>query len=408
TERALPDTKALLVDASATQRQVLRAQLRTWGVLVDATGDGDVALQHLRRAGRDQDPYDLCIVDTAQYRPDLWLDAGAPGPGARQVVLLVKPGVDPTPLPALSNSVRQLAKPVRQSALYDAIADSASPSPAPLSLPAAATAGPPARRGRVLVVEDNLANQKVARLLLESLGYDAEVADGGAWAIEALARTRFDAVLMDCQMPAMDGYQATAEIRRREGNGRRTPIIAMTAAAMRGDREQCLTSGMDDYVSKPVDPAQLEQVLAHWVGAAPAAGPERVPPGPDQGDGGAFNWERVRALQAMCASGAGPDRWSELVGLFLDDADERVARLRAEAGGDPGSVRELAHGLKGSSANFGATRVRELAAEIERSARDGTCEPVPGLVERLGEAVARARRVLQPGPALALSTGQAG
>jgi CheY-like chemotaxis protein len=196
-------------------------------------------------------------------------------------------------------------------------------------------------------------------------------------------------------MPGMDGYEATAEIRRREGGSRRTPIIAMTAAAMRGDREQCLASGMDDYISKPVDPAQLDNVLSRWVGSVAVGVVEQ----PQQPADEAINWERVRALREMCASGGGPDRWPELIGLFLEDAEQRVAKLRLEAAVDAEAVRDLAHGLKGSSANFGATTMRELSAQIESLGRDYSLETVPALVDRLAVELERASEALCPGGA---------
>lgn len=118
--------------------------------------------------------------------------------------------------------------------------------------------------GRVLVVEDNDVNQVVAEGMLRALGYDTDVvADGGA-ALEALAAHPYTAVLMDCHMPGMDGFQATAELRRREGAGRRTPVIAMTAAVLAEDQQRCATAGMDDFVPKPVDPAVLGRALGRW------------------------------------------------------------------------------------------------------------------------------------------------
>ncbi len=119
----------------------------------------------------------------------------------------------------------------------------------------------------MLVVEDGEINQLVATGILESLGYDVEIAGDGYEALDALARTTYDAVLMDVRMPNLDGYEATAEIRVREGDQRHTPIIAMTASAIEGDRERCLAAGMDDYLSKPVERAAVDAVLARWVPA---------------------------------------------------------------------------------------------------------------------------------------------
>jgi CheY-like chemotaxis protein len=164
-----------------------------------------------------------------------------------------------------------MSKPLRHATVRDCLAFVITDSAAPASEPSAATPGAPAAAGRVLVVEDNAVNRKVAVALLDKLGYVADTAADGIEALEAMRRTRYDVVLMDCQMPRMDGYQATAEIRRRE-QGEHTPIVAMTASAMASDRERCLAGGMDDYLSKPIDRATLSAALRRWMGLPASTG----------------------------------------------------------------------------------------------------------------------------------------
>jgi two-component system, sensor histidine kinase and response regulator len=155
-----------------------------------------------------------------------------------------------------------MTKPVQLSRLRSTLQDIIGTRREPVAMQMPET---PVGRGRILVVEDGEINQLVAVGILEHLGYSAEVADDGLAALSAMGRSHFDAVLMDVQMPGMDGFEATGEIRRLEGDVHHTPIIAMTASATKEDRDQCLAAGMDDYVSKPVNPHALETVLSRWV-----------------------------------------------------------------------------------------------------------------------------------------------
>lgn len=244
-------------------------------------------------------------------------------------------------------------------------------------------------RGRVLLVEDNPVNRLVAKKLLNVLGLDCTDVENGKQAIEHMAEESYDAVLMDCQMPVMDGYGATRLWREHEqalGAKRRLPIIAMTANAMAGDRHKCLAAGMDDYLAKPVSRAQLVQTLARWIpqspvaesglradvqnhaGAGSGAVPMPVPPLATQViRGPAIESAVISELRAVMG-----DDFRTLVQVFLDDAPRRVEQLQqAAAVGDIAGLVEPAHALKSASANVGAIEVSNIARTIEHAARSG-------------------------------------
>jgi CheY-like chemotaxis protein len=236
--------------------------------------------------------------------------------------------------------------------------------------------------------------------MLEKLGYRADVAANGLEAIEALSRIPYAAVLMDVQMPEMDGYEATAEIRHREGNGRHTPVIAMTANAMRGDRQKALEAGMDDYVPKPVKLEELEAVLERWVseGKQPeedttvstAGGP--APRKDSEED--LLDLGVLAGLRELQAEGE-PDILEELIGLFFEEAPPKLVALReAVEEDDARAVERVAHSLKGSSGNMGAMRVAAVYSEIEKVGGSGDLTRAPELIERLEVEFDRTRRAL--------------
>src|SRR5262249_42086860 len=237
------------------------------------------ALQGLRTAATSGAPFDLAVLDFKMPDMDgLALARAIKAEGkleAVKLVLLTSFGQKGHGAEAARAGISgYLTKPVDEADRHDCLAEIMVGAPARSATRvwchSRRESRPPAVC-RVLVGEDNDVNQKVAVRILERLGYRVDVADNGREAVEAVARTRYDAVLMDGQMPEMDGFEATARIREREGDGRRIPIVAMTASAMKGDREKCLAAGMDDYVAKPIGPETLLAVLTRWVPSESAA-----------------------------------------------------------------------------------------------------------------------------------------
>jgi CheY-like chemotaxis protein/HPt (histidine-containing phosphotransfer) domain-containing protein len=242
---------------------------------------------------------------------------------------------------------------------------------------------------RILVAEDVQVNQKLALRFLDGIGYRADVAGNGIEALEALARQRYDVVLMDVQMPEMDGLAATREIHRRWGTSR-PRIIAMTANAMRGDRELCLSAGMDDYITKPLGRDDIEDALRRTVTARHRANPRRSHDSEPATDPDLDESVLVR-LEAQ----AGEDFVAELVATFLEESRELIAQIAA-AGHDRDAavLRRLAHSLKSSSASVGADALAARATEIERFAREGDLAATAPLVPMLEQNFAEAERAL--------------
>ena len=246
-------------------------------------------------------------------------------------------------------------------------------------------------RGRVLVAEDNVVNQKVAARILERLGFAVDVAATGNEAVAAVGQHTYDAILMDGQMPQTDGFEATRVIRAMEGT-HHTPIIALTASAMQGDRERCLAAGMDDYVSKPVSPEQLEAVLLRWVPVAGAT-PREPHRAPDwaQRSTGPVDWDVLSELLAMTKR----EFLQELVGIFLRDSRRMMADLRgAYQRADRAEWKQIAHKLRGSCATIGARRMMKLTAEMEELSDEAAATRGGAVLADLEEEFAAVRGAL--------------
>jgi two-component system sensor histidine kinase/response regulator len=403
----LAGRRALVVDDNLANRTILEKQLSSWGVRTTAVEGGSEALEELRST---DEPYDLAVLDMQM-----------PGIDGMELARRIKadPDLSPVRLVLLTSMGRRgeeasrsgieayLTKPVRQSELYDALVTVMSGTALEEKRLVTLHSLRKHKAGayRVLVAEDNPVNQKVAARMLESLGYQVDVVGDGREALEALASTTYGAVLMDVQMPGIDGFRATRQIRLREDHlGRRnmmmglrrhrTPIIAMTANAMQGDREKAIEAGMDDYVSKPVSREELGAVIGKWVSGTPAY---RVP-GTEGGvshAGTPLDREVIASMRGLQGEGE-TDIVAELAGMFLDDARPRLSALEeAVQNNDAPAVASLAHTLKGSSGNMGARGMSALCARLEDAGASGDLSHSFRLLERLKEEFGRVDRAFE-------------
>jgi two-component system sensor histidine kinase/response regulator len=412
-ERELEGLHVLIVDDNATNRWILRHHVESWGMRADAVASAAEALDLVRgRAG--SDPYTVILLDYFMPEMDglelanrikadpanasvhlvMMSSAGRPKEyGARATPIeawLTKP-VKPaqlfrclTALP--SRDGEQLKRPAPKPA---APAPAAAQAPADTAAGTQALAAPSEKHRRILLVEDNLLNQKVALAQLKRLGYQADgVADGRA-ALDALEKVAYDAVLMDCQMPEMDGYEATRKLRKREADARHTIVIAMTAYGLEGDREKCLAAGMDDYLAKPVRKEQLEEILKRWLSARQeSAAP--APAASSAGGAALFDDAIFGALR-----NEGHEFFSDLTQMFNAEVPALLSRLaEALAKADAKGAASIAYGLKGTAAIFGARGMQEQAAAIDQASRTGSVELAATMLEGLHAECERVRAVL--------------
>jgi PAS domain S-box-containing protein len=383
-EPQIAGKRLLVVDDNATNREILRRLGESWGMLVEAVERPGEALELLRRG----EAFDVAVLD--MQMPDMdGLELAREirrhrDERALPLLLLTSIGhhADARDAPEFS---AQLTKPIKSSQLYDALVRVLAAGAAP----AAARDGDEdgARRGaggiRLLVAEDNAVNRQLALALLRKLGYQADVVENGREALDAVERESYDVVLMDVQMPELDGLAATREIRRRLG--REGPaIIAMTANAMEGDRDECLAAGMDDYLSKPIRPEELSRALAR-------CRPARADDALDDATLGEL-------VSSLGGGDEGREAVRELVETFLDDAAAQMATLRgAVERGDAEAARRTAHTLKASGATFGAQPFAELCREVEALAREGRLDAAAALLDRADQEWERARSALSTG-----------
>ncbi len=270
--------RVLIVDDNATNRHILRDLLQSWGCRFAETSGGNDALDLLQSAATDQDPFDIAIIDMQMPHMDgktlgLTIKQNPSTQGTIMVMMTSMGDRGDAKRYTDIGFAAYLTKPVKSSQLYDCLTTvmgshgkAATARPAPL-VTRHSLAEDKKRRSKILLAEDNIINQKVATSLLKKLGYPVDIVSNGREAIAALQKTRYHIVLMDCQMPELDGYAATAEIRSSTSTvlDCHVPIIALTAHAMQGDRDKCLAAGMDDYLAKPIKPQELSDMLDKYL-----------------------------------------------------------------------------------------------------------------------------------------------
>jgi two-component system sensor histidine kinase/response regulator len=408
--------RLLIVDDNETNRKILQHQVNSWGMPNESAPGAPEALELLRRQAATGEPFDLAILDMQMPGIDGLTLARAiksePAIASTHLVLMSSTTYDSDLKHLAEAGVAQcLTKPVRQSQLFDCLTSAAagagdaeqfsetSPqvtSAADDTLAAQTESSAPDSRQhvRILVAEDQPVNQKVVLHQLRGLGYHADAVSNGWEALEALERNTYELILMDCQMPGMDGYEATAEIRRREGASKHTPIVAVTAHAFESDREKCLAAGMDDYIPKPVNTQTLKSVLERWTMRNAAGGQQ--PESSDQRLEEIMSPTVLAAFRAASPEGE-PDGTLGLLDLYVRDMRPLLEELRAAlARGDAQAMQKLAHGIKGTSASLGIQRMVTLSEELERKGRDGVLEGASSIMAQLEEEFERVSQVLEP------------
>ena len=412
----LQGVRVLVVDHSPVNRRVLLEQLQSWGMHADAVGSSADALHALRKAAQDGNPYRIALLDDQM-----------PGIRGESLGRVIKSEADlqETLLVLLTSFGGQrgdaervkelgfsayLTRPIRQSELMDALITlwKAHLRGESIGLvtryTVAESKGRVLRRApvpkfaaRILVAEDNYVNQQVALEILGMYGCTVTIARDGAEAVEEFKRASFDLVFMDCQMPNKDGYEATREIRTYEGNRSHVPIIAMTAHAMKGDREQCLSAGMDDYVSKPVDPNSVLDVLRRWLGRAEE--PIEPPRRSSSPASVTFQVEDLPTLdlkQALHNIGGKMTTFRRLAQVFMQHIPSRMYELaQAVEKMDVPEIARLAHAIQGAAGSVGATRFHALSRELEKEARGGRVEDAPRKLQELQREFGQLKQALE-------------
>ena len=427
----LTGKRVLIVDDNESNRLILHHLVSGWGMVDDLAENAESALHCITKAKRRGRPYDLAILDVIMPGKDglqlaRELQSHPAGSGVRLIVMTSMLQRGHAEQARQAGAMGYLPKPVRHDELRDCLRtvlglpegqapkDAQTHSVVP-QLVTRHTVAEHVQHRRILVVEDNIVNQKLVVRMVEKLGYKPDVVENGQEALTALMKGDYAAILMDCQMPIMDGFETTRCIREREasvasrdspdGNTNRSdtvpqstphiPIIAVTANAMQGDRERCLATGMDDYLAKPIKLDELRSALARWISTPP----DVMVPGKQDHIPTTVDPTRGIFDPAKMYRNIGGDNelFTQLVRLFLDRHQTMLADIRrALADADSIAVERMAHTFKGTAGNLCASEVALTAGRLEAVGRLNALRDAPPVYAQLELEVARLVRVLEP------------
>ncbi len=408
--------KILIVDDHPTNRFVLREQLKYWGCRYDEASNAFTGLKKLQKTMEKKDPFEIALI--GMQMPEM--SGEKLGQKIKEHPDLKKTGLIMVTSMGERGDVKRLekigfsayiTKPVKQSQLYDCLAmvagilkGNTNIQPAPM-ITRHVLAETQMAKVRILLVEDDRINQNLALSFLEIIGYFADTVANGKEAIKALENISYDIVLMDCQMPEMDGYQATGIIRNPESKvlNHKVPVIAMTANAMTGDREKCLAAGMDDYISKPIKPESLGRKLEHWLGKMAKVAPQpqakfsiqQNSPGLEEPYPGMdlyiFNYPDL-VKQMM-----GDKRLTHsIMSIFLKNLPSQIDLLKTHViQKDTDAAYALAHKIKGSAANLGAIALSNTAASMETAGKSGDLATLKSLMDKINDQYELVKHVME-------------
>ncbi len=406
TDEALPefkDMRILITDDNTTNRTILEKMLRNFGFRTSSVESGVSAIKELKKAAISKDPYSLMLLDMQMPGMDgehtTVITKNTPEIKDTKIIILTSLGSrgDVSEIRKLGCS-GYLIKPVKESLLIETITavmsqQDTDEGPAQKTIVTSHTLKDVKFQNiRILLAEDNPVNQKVAESVLTRAGFILDIVDNGKLAVEALLKMKYDITLMDIQMPVMDGIEATKMIRMNELDSPfQTTIIAMTAHALKGDFERCLEAGMNDYISKPIEPQEMIDKISKWVNLRLNSQNPLLQEDSDISEYGKSENAADNKLQsegaqidmdsAMTRFGNDMNFYKELLGEFLEYVPDQIKAMdEALASADPGEVLKNAHSIKGASGNLSALKVQSIAMEIEQKSRSND---ISGLAERI-------------------------